>query len=153
MNRASCEPRIAIVWLIRILAIALLFGIWVFLNGPGGVSRIILPSPSAVSDAFASLLNRPVVWSGLVTTLTEIFSAFLLASVGGIAFGFWAARKVTRAKIFESMLAWGYMVPLVLFYPIFVLWFGVDISSKIAYATTSAFFPIAYNSLRGFNSI
>ncbi len=153
MDRSAAAPRTATIWLVRAVAVAVIFGVWFYLNRPGGVSRIILPSPDAVGEALVSLLGRSLIWSGLLTTVIEIFAAFTIAAVAGVTFGFWAARHPTRARVLESMLAWGYMVPLVLFYPIFVLWFGVDVASKIAYAATSAFFPIAYNSLRGFTTI
>jgi NitT/TauT family transport system permease protein len=53
----------------------------------------------------------------------------------------------------EPVLAWGYMAPLVLFCTLCILWFGVGVWSKIFCANVSAFFPIAFNSLRGFRAV
>ena len=45
------------------------------------------------------------------------------------------------------------MLPFVLLYPLFLLWVGVGIESKIAYASAGAFFPIAYNTVKGLGSV
>lgn len=141
------------VWAVRIVVLAGILGLWFYLSRPGGVSRLIIPQPTAVLKAFGVLLSTPDFWSNISVTLIEILVAFLLAAVCGVAFGFWVARKINRVYVLEPMVAWGYMIPLVLFYPMFVLWSGVDMQSKIAYSAVSAFFPIAYNAIRGFASV
>jgi ABC-type nitrate/sulfonate/bicarbonate transport system permease component len=45
------------------------------------------------------------------------------------------------------------MVPLVLFYPLFIVWFDIGMTSKIVYGALSGFFPMAFNSLRGFRAV
>lgn len=145
--------RIAVVWALRAAALGIIVGLWYYYSGPGGVSRLILPKPGDVVDALGSVLSGSTLGNALAATVLEIFLGFLIATVAGVGFGFWAARNKTRVRTFETMLAWGYTVPMPLFYPMFVLWFGVDIWSKVFFSAVASFFPIAYNSLRGFDSV
>ena len=79
--------------------------------------------------------------------------ALAIALVLGFAAGFVGSRTALRARVYEPLLAWGYMVPHVMFYPLFLLWAGVGVWSKILFAAVAAFFPIAMNTLRGFDGV
>src|SRR5690606_20901932 len=78
---------------------------------------------------------------------------FAIAAVVGLVAGFLLSRTRVTALAFEPLLAWGYMFPLALLYPLFLLWVGVGLESKIYYAALGAFFPIAYNTIRGLSSV
>lgn len=138
---------------LRVGALAMAVGWWLYSNGPGDVSRLILPDVGDVIRAFFGFLTDGEVYEALRITITEIFVALLLASVAGFAVGFWGARSDVRVGVLEPLLVWGYLIPTILFYPLFILWFGIGTSSKIAYAAQAAFFPIAFNSLRGFRGV
>lgn len=141
------------VWTLRVLTVAVGIGLWLYANGPGDVSILLLPKLSNVLDQFWSLLGSGDHWQNVLTTLEEILIAGAIAAITGIAVGFAVSRSRFRTAVVEPLLAWGYMVPLILFYPVFILWFGVGMWSKVGYAAVSAFFPIAYNSVRAFSSV
>lgn len=145
--------RTLLIWALRLGALAVLVGVWMYANGPGGVSPLLLPELGVVLEQFVELLTTETLRGALLVTLAEIAGALLIAITAGTSLGFWAARKPLRARVVEPVVAWGYLAPLVLFYPIFILWFGIGPSSKVGYAAVSAFFPIAYNSLRAFQSV
>ena len=56
-------------------------------------------------------------------------------------------------RIFEPVLAGMFAVPLTLFFPLFVVFFGIGPDSKLAYGATSSFFPVALNTIAGFSSV
>lgn len=141
------------VWVLRLALVAALLGAWLYATGPGGVSQLLLPRMRQVVDVFVGLVLDHRTWSAAGITLIEIAIALGLAIALGFACGFVASRSSFRVRVVEPLLAWGYMVPTVLFYPLFVLWFGVGIWSKILYAVLAAFFPIAYSTTRGFQSV
>lgn len=141
------------VWGLRIAALVILFGSWIYATGPGGVSPILLPDLSLVWEQIRTLMTAGHTWSNVGVTLFELVIAFAIALIGGVLLGFVCSRTALRAEVAEPLIAWGYLVPLVLFYPLFILWFGVGTPSKIAYGAISGFFPIAFNSLRGFRAI
>jgi NitT/TauT family transport system permease protein len=141
------------VWLLRIVSVAVAIGAWFYATGPGGVSPLILPSLPDVFTSFWGLFHTLQFWGAVGTTLLEIAIAGAIAGTVGIVLGFAMSRTRFRVGTAEPLLAWGYMVPLILFYPIFILWLGVGMWSKIGYAAVSAFFPIAYNAVRAFSSV
>ena len=142
-----------IVWGLRLLGLAVLIGAWAYATGPGGVSPIVLPEMSLVWEQLVEVLGEGEIWDDVGITFVELVLAFTIALATGILVGFFCSRTELRAEVAEPLIAWGYLVPLVLFYPLIILWFGVGPSSKVAYASISGFFPIAYNSLRGFRAV
>jgi ABC-type nitrate/sulfonate/bicarbonate transport system permease component len=100
-----------------------------------------------------ALLQEAPTWTAVGVTLSEIGTAFVVSVVVGIGVGFACSRTTLRARVSEPLIAWGYLASLVLFYPLFILWFGVGPWSKILYGAVSGFFPIAFNALRGFQAV
>ena len=56
-------------------------------------------------------------------------------------------------RIFEPVLSGMFAIPLTLFFPLFVVFFGIGPQSKVAYGATYCFFPIALNTIAGFASV
>jgi ABC-type nitrate/sulfonate/bicarbonate transport system permease component len=137
----------------RIVPTIAVFAAWWYAAGPGAVSPLLIPKIPAVGGQFVELVTSATFWSDLGVTLFEIIVASVIAVTAGFAIGFWASRRRVRSGATEMLVAWGYLAPLVVFYPLFVLWFGVGIWSKIAYGTVTGVLPIAYNTVRGFRSI
>jgi ABC-type nitrate/sulfonate/bicarbonate transport system permease component len=145
--------RLVKVRLVQLLAVAGLVGAWLYAQGPGDVSPIILPELVAVLEQFWQFLTSPEIYEALLITFTELFVSLAIAAVLGFLIGFWGARSELRAGVLEPLLVWGYLVPHVLFYPLMILWFGIEMPSKIVYAASSAVFPIAFNCLRAFRRV
>ncbi len=143
----------ALVWGLRVAALAIIIGLWLFGNGPGHVSVLLLPDFGKVWVNFGMLFVTPLFWSNLWVTLYSFLISFGISAVLGTLLGFWAARRPLRARVVEPVAVWGYMAPLVLFYPLFVLWLGVSPQSRILLATIASIFPIVYGSIRAFRSV
>lgn len=142
-----------VIWALRLLLIVAVVGAWAYATGPGGVSPLLLPRIDLTLDELQVVVQQGQLWSDLLLTVLEIVAAFALSAFVGVTVGFWASRTALRAAVVEPLIAWGYMAPLVLFYPLFILWFDIGPLSKIAYSAVSGFFPIAFNSLRGFRAV
>ena len=141
------------VWGIRLGLVVAILGCWLYMTGPGDVSPLLLPKLGLVGDQLGSILTSGELWRDVGITVVEFVAAFLIACVVGVALGFACSRTELRYRVTEPLVAWGYMVPLVLFYPLFIVWFDIGMASKIAYGALSGFFPIAFNSLRGFRAV
>ncbi|MCU1545292.1 MAG: NitT/TauT family transport system permease protein [Homoserinimonas sp.] len=149
----AAGPRRSIVWGLRILFLVVVFGGWALANATGSISPIILPQLSAVLVQSVELLGEADVWIALAITAFEMIVGFGIAAVAGLLVGFVLSRKPLRSAIFEKLLAWGYIFPISLVYPLFLIWAGVGLPSKILFAAASAFFPIAYNTMRGLSAV
>lgn len=145
--------QLMITWGLRVLLAAVILGVWLYATGPGHTSPLILPTVSQVATSLGSLLSSHALWSAAGVTVMEIVIAFAISVTAGFTVGFWASRSRLRTFTVEPLLAWGYMAPLIVFYPLFILWFGVGVWSKILYGAVSGFLPVAYNTVRGFRSV
>lgn len=141
------------VWGIRLGLVAALLGYWIYMTGPGQVSPLLLPKLKLVGKELSEILTSGSLWHDVGITAAEFVVAFLIAGVVGVGIGFACSRTELRYRVTEPLVAWGYMVPLVLFYPLFIVWFDIGMTSKIVYGALSGFFPIAFNSLRGFRAV
>ena len=63
------------------------------------------------------------------------------------------SRSQYLIRVFEPLLAGIYSVPIILFLPLYVLFFGLGPGSKIAIGTTISFFPIVLNTIAGFGYV
>ena len=72
---------------------------------------------------------------------------------GGITLGYLISRSQYSIRVFEPLFAGIYSVPIILFLPLYVLFFGLGPASKIALGATISFFPIVLNTIAGFGYV
>ena len=123
---------------------------WQALTASGAVSPLFLPSPFAVYAALSRLVGTAQSWSAIQITLTTIAKAYGIAIVAGLFAGWLVTRSRFWTDVFEPIVAGLFTIPITLFFPMFILFFGVGTGSKVAYGATYAFFPIALNTIAGF---
>jgi len=133
--------------------VAILFGTWWFVTHSNQRLMLLLPRPELVWREMQLLWSSGRLWSAASITVTEIVKAYLIAVVAGIFVGFLVTRSRNLMRIFEPMLTGMFAIPLTLFFPLFVVFFGIGPDSKVAYAATYSFFPIALNTIAGFSSV
>jgi ABC-type nitrate/sulfonate/bicarbonate transport system permease component len=131
---------------------ASVFLAWYFAT-QSGVRKILLPPPELVWREMQMLWASGGLWSAAVVTLNEIWQAYSIAVVAGIAVGFMVSRSRALVQIFEPVLTGMFAVPLTLFFPLFVVFFGIGPESKVAYSAAQCFFPIALNTIAGFANV
>jgi ABC-type nitrate/sulfonate/bicarbonate transport system permease component len=153
MAVSTLNPSRTKIWALRAALLAVIVGAWLFGTGPGDISPLILPTVPAVFEEFFALFTSSFVLEATFVTVSEVILAFVLAAAIGLLAGFLLSRTALRAQAAEPPLAWAYMFPFILLYPLFLLWMGVGVPSKIAYAALAAAIPIAYNTLRGLRTV
>lgn len=112
------------------------------------VPPFILPAPTAIWDSFVE--NRELLLTEhLPATLKEVVIGFGISLVGGLLLGvsMHFFRKVE--KILYPFLVISQTIPLIALSPIFIMWFGYTIWSKIAVTILIAFFPIVVSTYDG----
>ena len=93
------------------------------------------------------------IWRHLGITLLETVLAFVFGSVGGIVFGFVFARGELIAAVFDPYIKAANALPRVVLAPIFALWFGLGIWSKVALGFTLVFFIVFFNVYQGVKEV
>ena len=127
--------------------------LWYLATTRWGVSRILLPNPVEVVRALGNVLATWEFVDDLRVTLTELAIAFTISITAGISLGYLISRSGFRIRVFDPLLSAIYSVPLILFLPLYVLWFGLGPASKIALGATISFFPIVLSTIAGFSRV
>jgi len=130
-----------------------LVALWYLATTRWGVSRILLPNPMDVAKALGNVLATGEYVDDLLVTLTELAIAFTISLTAGIGLGYLISRSGFRIRVFDPLLSAIYAVPLILFLPLYVLWFGLGPPSKIALGATISFFPIVLSTIAGFSRV
>jgi ABC-type nitrate/sulfonate/bicarbonate transport system permease component len=141
---------------VRVVQIAVpvaLITLWYLATTRWGVSRILLPNPVDVVRALGHVLATNEYANDLRVTLTELAVAFSISISAGITLGYLISRTSFRIRVFDPLLSAIYSVPLILFLPLYVLWFGLGPPSKIALGATISFFPIVLSTIAGFGRV
>ena len=79
--------------------------------------------------------------------------AFVIGSVGGVLVGFWFARQPRVAAVFDPYVKMANALPRVVLAPIFTLWLGLGIWSKVALGVTLVFFIVFFNVYQGVKEV
>jgi sulfonate transport system permease protein len=93
------------------------------------------------------------VWQHLLFTLTEGVLAFVIGAVAGILLGFWLARNALLSAVFDPYIKMLNALPRVVLAPIFMLWLGLGIWSKVALGVTLVFFIVFFNVYQGVKEV
>lgn len=143
-------------WKIRSLQLAFIgsiFGLWYLVTETGFVSPIFLPKLPIVVDKFINLLNSGEWISPLSTTLYEVAWAYTISVTMGTIVGFLVSRTPFATRVFEPFFSSIFAIPLIIFYPLAMLFFGLGVGSKIALGALVSFFPIVLNTISGFSNV
>ncbi|MEH7336347.1 ABC transporter permease [Neobacillus drentensis] len=135
-----------------LLVVILLVSLWQWIVQHGMVPAFILPSPSAI---WASLIdNRELLFEEhLPATLKEVLIGFGFSLAGGLLLGVGMHFFRSVEKILYPFLVISQTIPLIAISPIFIMWFGYSIWSKIAVTILTAFFPIVVSTFDGLKAV
>jgi NitT/TauT family transport system permease protein len=93
------------------------------------------------------------VYLHLGVTLLETVLAFVIGTLLGLAFGLWLALVPTASLVFDPYIKAANSMPRVILAPIFALWFGLGVWSKVALAVTLVFFIVFFNVYQGVREV
>ena len=120
--------------------------------------RMLLPpfffsNPVDVGSQIVAWFVSGVIWKHLWITLLESTLAFTIGSLAGVLVGFWFARQPRVAAIFDPYVKMANALPRVVLAPIFALWLGLGIWSKVALGVTLVFFIVFFNVYQGVKEV
>src|SRR2546427_5770796 len=100
-------------------------------------------------DWFSSGSIYPHLW----VTLLETLLAFVIGTALGLGMGLWLALTLTASELFDPYIKALNSMPRVILAPIFAVWFGLDIASKVALGVTLVFFIVFFNVYQGVREV
>jgi NitT/TauT family transport system permease protein len=93
------------------------------------------------------------IYGHLGITLLETVLAFVIGTALGLVFGLWLALAPTASSILDPYIKAANSMPRVILAPIFSLWFGLGMWSKVALAVTLVFFIVFFNVYQGVKEV
>lgn len=140
--------------LVAVVAIAL----WQFVSTAGIIGepkkmQFFFSTPYEVFARTIKVFVEGTIWRHLGITLLETVLAFAVGAGAGIVIGFWFARQPLVAAVFDPYVKMINALPRVVLAPIFALWFGLGIWSKVALGFTLVFFVVFFNVYQGVREV
>jgi len=118
----------------RAIALLILLGAWEAASRAAWLDPFYAPAPSMVGSVLLSLLRSGEIVGHLEATLLAALGGLLGGLALGIALGFAAALLPPIAELLEPVMILLNAIPRVILAPLFVIWLGIDLASKIALA-------------------
>jgi NitT/TauT family transport system permease protein len=140
------------IFAMRAVVIAAVLAIWQLLSGPV-LDPYFVSSPSRIAADLADGFREGNLLSDVGITMVEAAIGLVVGMVTGIVLGIAFAFWPTVDKIFEPILGAVNALPRPALAPLFVLWFGLGMSSKVLVALSLVFFVAFYNAYQGVKSI
>jgi NitT/TauT family transport system permease protein len=134
------------------LAFAAVFFLGWELSSGRIVDQFFVSRPSAIAASLWAMMTKEALFYHLRFTIIEATVGYVIGAVAGLVLGFALARVETVYRIIEPFIVGFYGIPRIALAPLFILWFGIGIASKIAVAAVMVFFIVFINTVAGIRS-
>lgn len=141
-------------WQVNLLRIAVglvILGSWQF--GVEGQNVVFFSKPTLILQRLAEVFVQGKIWEHIRVTATEIVIGYLIGAIVGLTIGALLGRSRFLSDIFQPYIFAFYSIPKIALAPLFIIWLGLGINSKIAVVVLSAFFLVFVNTYAGMQSI
>ena len=132
---------------------AAMLSLWEAGSRTGVLDKFFFSRPSDVAARVFEWITTGSVWPHLGTTILEAALSFLIGGSLGVAFGFLLARRRWLGALLDPYVRIANALPRVVLAPIFLLWFGLGIWSKVALGVTVVFFIVFFNTFQGVREV
>jgi NitT/TauT family transport system permease protein len=136
-------------WALGIMLVAA----WELLARAGVLDPFFFSYPSAIAGRLGTWVRGGLIWEHLAVTATEAALALAIGAAAGMTLGFVLAQLPRTAAVLEPYIHVLNALPRVVLAPLFLLWFGLGIWSKVALGVTLVFFVVFFNTWRGVRDV
>ena len=158
------KPRPATIRWWQALVLVVFFGIWYALTKPGLIPPFVFENDMQAAFFFGEpikvfgriwdwFFTNADIYGHLWVTLLETALAFGIGTLMGLGCGLWLALSPMAAAIFDPYIKAMNSMPRVILAPIFAVWFGLGIASKVALGVTLVFFIVFFNVYQGVKEV
>ncbi|GLW09305.1 ABC transporter permease [Microtetraspora sp. NBRC 13810] len=151
MNRERSKRLLP--WISTPLILIAFFVAWDLFVRINDVSELVLPPPLTVFESLVEVVTEASTWEHALVTATETIGGFLIALVSGVAVGVVLGKVAWLENSLRPLIVASQVVPKVALIPLFVIWFGFGMTSKVIMSAMLAFFPIMLNVQLGVRSV
>ncbi len=123
--------------------------LWEFVSRFVVANALFLAAPSEIIFAIYKLAVSGQLWHHIGISAAEFALGYVTASILGIALGLVMASSATMKQALQPWVSGLYATPTIALAPLFILWFGIGIWSKVIVVISLVLFPVTINTEAG----
>lgn len=135
---------------ISILVFIVIWGIYVKISG---VAEYIMPSPVKVLKRLLDIMVSGEIWPHFLATSGIIFVGYFIGIFLGLLFGYMIEKLTVLKKMMMPYIIFFQTAPKIALVPLFVIWFGLGLTSKLVLIVSMVFFPVMVATMDGIASV
>ncbi|PYG90306.1 NitT/TauT family transport system permease protein [Ruminiclostridium sufflavum DSM 19573] len=136
-----------------VLSVGIFTVIWYLYVAIKDVPAYVLPSPGKVGKGLLDLFSGGTIWAHLGTTTFEVILGFLAGAFLGVVLGYIFMKVDFLKTALMPYLIFAQTAPKIALVPLFVVWFGIGLVSKIILIISMVLFPVLSGTMLGMDSI
>lgn len=148
-SRRTRVPR----WLRRTTGPVLLLALWQLLSTTGVLSEDVLASPGTIAQVAGDLIEDGSLTSAMSVSLQRVAVGLLLGTLVGTGLALLSGLFRVGEDLVDASVQMLRTVPFVGLIPLFIIWFGIGETPKIAIITLGVSFPLYLNVYAGIRGV
>jgi NitT/TauT family transport system permease protein len=136
-------------YLAALISVAGGLALWELISRYVVANALFLAAPSQIALAIYRLARSGQLWHHISVSSAEFALGYVIACVLGIALGLAMASSATVKQALQPWVSGLYATPTIALAPLFILWFGIGIWSKVIVVITLVLFPVTINTEAG----
>jgi NitT/TauT family transport system permease protein len=144
--------RRAVVWAVRAALVAFLLGSWQ-VAATWWIDPFFYSTPTRIWHRLVDWFTRGTafgsIWEQIAVTLQEAVAGFVIGALAGVLLGILLGRSRFLAEVCAPFIKAANAVPRIVLASLFVIWFGLGLTSKVATAVVLVFFAVFFNAFQG----
>ncbi len=137
----------------RVVLAGLMLAGWQIGSETGVLSPLFFGHPVKILDTVVAWVVSGEIWPHLAITIAETLLAFASGTITGVAAGLWLGLSPRTRAVLDPFIKAANAMPRVILAPIFAMWFGLGVASKVALGFTLVFFIVFFNVLQGVREV
>ena len=153
MSKSLIKPGSASLRFWQLLLLVVILGVWHLASRDPKVAFFFGEPLKVWGRIWAWFVTNADIYTHLWVTLTETVLAFFIGTAAGLGAGLWLGLSPLASAILDPYIKAANSMPRVILAPIFGMWFGLGIWSKVALAVTLVFFIVFFNVYQGVREV
>jgi ABC-type nitrate/sulfonate/bicarbonate transport system permease component len=138
---------------VQTLTLLLIIAVWESIGRTGILFAELFPPLFEILQSLWRYVTTPLILPHLRASLYEVGGALTIAALSGIPLGIlWGSRR-SWLEVVEPLILYAAVVPKIVIFPVFILFLGIDVHSKLAVGAIAAFFPISLLTIAGMRDV
>ena len=140
-------------WLAHLVFLVITLGAWEYASNKGYLSATFFGQPSGIAEFLYKNVTDAKLWEDLGWTLAGTVLAFLLGAGSAISMGLAFVRFPALERFLEPYFSALNVMPRIALAPLFILWFGLGLGSKVAIGFSLTFFIVLSATVAGMRGV